>query len=137
MTNAIDESLFGLKDFGELTLLEFANLCNGMWESFFTFERLPDDPERTTRLFREFLVSRGVQVPDDAEHKYAVKFEIMLPDDPAEYPKHPVFFSTKIWADDCLVESEKSLCAFETYKTRGGIHYLNAAHEKLLAARDF
>ena len=156
----IDESLFGVRDFGALTLPEFAGLFAGVdgcdipdipvlkllscrlghiaYSPYPLMLITPIDPTGVEKI-KELL-----NVITNAERKYAVKFEI-APEDladprfshfgPLAFHTDPRFFHISIFAfvDEVCVYHWNWWPSF-TNKFTNAMDHLNTAHEKYLHA---
>ena len=143
MTISLDESLFGVRDFGEMTLLELATLYRETLNSFFTSDAVSYPIDNIEWLFYRIYIG-GLDEPTlkkikemhtirhNTNHKYGVKFEIVLCGNYNWFEPRMLQFYINVWIDG--VEINKMLWDhnLQSYQTWGGIHLLNDAHEKYL-----
>jgi hypothetical protein len=147
MTNAIEESLFGVKDFGELNLTEFAKLFAA---TDYTISEYHASEGALHQLVHRLYVMAYTGNPElvknlidptggdkikelfaaieDTERKYGIKFEIMHNKSTNPFIIHILI---KVLVDDVCVYSFDLWCH---YKCNAGnsIRNLNDAHEKYL-----
>jgi hypothetical protein len=138
-----------VKDFGQMPLLEFAELYNGAINSFFQdrprvyLEIEPPVELLFSMIFADFQAVYGIEKREemrfrnrvgDTSHKYGVKFEISLSDSDGRYDCHPIYFDIIIWIDGVKINATSWLSSLHSFQKWGGVYHLNKAHEEHLRA---
>ena len=134
MTEPIDESLFGVRDFGKITLVQVKTIHEQMYERY---DHAPSSIAewlkcsdfwfmmfRSPNVYPKALASvkykQMVEQQAFSEHEYRVKFDI-------RHLTTPDVFAIDLWIDDILMYIYiRDYIEFETVST------LNAAHKTYL-----
>lgn len=139
----IDKSLFGIKDFGEMTLLEFVELYDNIYINCLSkpidsnYDKLDHTFTRLSKYYTEPYNKSAINklnnmraMINDTEHKYGVEFELSLE---CAGSKGCVFQITPR-IDGVALRS--TYCMIYYNPTRG-IFYINDAHTKHTHTRNY
>ena len=131
MTISLDESLFGVRNFGKITLLEFAKLYNGIYNRSLFPHQIDTMLDFISRNFsRKYGIEKKREMLSkilDTNHRYGVKFEIIL----KYFDKYFTEYSIKIWIDGVLVNNTHQTVAITFFGCIKpySVNYLNNAYK--------
>ena len=131
MAESIDKSLFGVRNFGKMTLLEFAKLYNGIYDRSLFQHQIDTMLDFISRNFsRKFGIEKKKEMLSkilDTNHKYGVKFEIIL----KYFDKYFTEYLIKTWVDGVLVNNTHQTVAITFFGCIKpySVDYLNNAYE--------